>query len=196
MKDTSVHKVWSRSIIAVIYSSGRSKDGPIWTIIGPILAISMNSVRYLPKDHRMELFRKIWVMPDIMEGIPADILVDILCHNLDIRAMAHAVPIIRECRKQRFEDVSDETNCSSSPSGPDLASNWPVFTKCLTFQKSVKDSSGWNQWRKRKKKRRKRNHQVSHQESTNPGKSEEFFKLCQGYTTVHLWPHRPSIGPL
>ena len=51
----------------------------------------------------MELFRKIWVTPDIMEDIPADILLDILCHNLDILAMAHAVPIIRECRKQRIK---------------------------------------------------------------------------------------------
>ena len=68
----------------------------------------------------MELFRKRWVTPDIMEDTPADILVDILCPNLDIRVMAHAVPIIRECRKLRFEDVSDQTNCSS---GPDLASN-------------------------------------------------------------------------
>ena len=50
----------------------------------------------------MELFHKIWVTPDIMADIPVDILVDILCHNLDIRAMAHAVQIIRECRKEIF----------------------------------------------------------------------------------------------
>ena len=144
------------------------------------------------EDRLTGWYNMIWGMAGIMEGIQACSTADFLWSNLDIHAMAHAAQIIRECLNNDF--IAKRFTIRLIASLKLHRPRTDLLDKCLTFWKSVKDSSGWKVWKKRRKKRRKRNHQVSHWRSKNQDSRRRLND--ESKWTVILIPRPPVIAEL